>query len=74
MEVIVGKKYRHFKGTTHKVLAIAKHSETLEELVVYNHEDTNEIWARPINLFTSLVDHNKYPQINQKYRFELIEE
>ena len=70
--VEVGKRYRHFKGTTHKVLAIAKHSETLEELVIYNHEDTGEVWARPKELFTSLVDKDKYPDVSQKYRFELI--
>ena len=72
--VEVGKRYRHFKGTTHRVLAIAKHSETLEELVIYNHEDTNEIWARPIDLFVSKVDYNKYPDIKQEYRFQLIDE
>lgn len=74
MKVEVGKRYRHFKGTTHKVLAVAKHSESLEELVIYNHEDTKEVWARPKNSFTSLVDHDKYPDVKQKYRFELIEE
>ncbi len=72
--VEVGKRYKHFKGTTHKVLAIAKHSETLEELVIYNHEDTGEVWARPIELFTSLVDKDKYPDILQEYRFEIIDE
>ena len=72
--VEVGKRYRHFKGTTHKVLATCKHSETLEELIIYNHEDTGEIWARPIDLFTSEVDHEKYPDVKQKYRFEKIED
>ena len=72
--VEVGKRYKHFKVTTHKVLAIAKHSETLEELVIYNHEDTGEVWARPIELFTSLVDKDKYPDILQEYRFEIIDE
>ena len=72
--VEVGKRYKHFKGTTHKVLAIAKHSETLEKLVIYNHEDTGEVWARPIELFTSLVDKDKYPDILQEYRFEIIDE
>ena len=72
--VEVGRRYKHFKGTTHKVLALAKHSETLEELVIYNHEDTGVIWARPIELFESKVDHKKYPDIKQEYRFELIEE
>lgn len=71
--VEVGKRYRHFKGSIHKVLLIAKHSETLEDLVIYTHEDTKEIWARPKKLFESEVDHDKYPEVTQKYRFELID-
>lgn len=69
-EIKVGKKYKHFKGSIMEVIAIAKHSETLEELVIYKHIDTNEIWARPIDMFNSLVDNIKYPDVLQKYRFE----
>jgi hypothetical protein len=69
MEVIVGKTYRHFKGTLHKVIAIAKHTETLEDMVIYTHDD--KIWARPYDMFTSKVDKEKYPDIEQIYRFEL---
>ena len=65
--------YKHFKGTIHKVICIAKHSETGEDMVVYTHEDNNEIWARPIDMFLSEVDHEKYPDVKQKYRFELIQ-
>ncbi len=72
MKVVVGGIYKHFKGTLHKVICIAKHSETEELLVVYTHD--NDIWARPISLFTSLVDKEKYPNVKQKYRFELQEE
>lgn len=72
-EVKVGAIYKHFKGNIYEVLCIAKDSETLEEKVVYNHVDNNEIWVRDINEFLSEVDHNKYPNIEQKYRFELIE-
>ena len=71
-EVKAGQVYKHFKGTIHKIICIAKHSETRENMVIYTHEDTNEIWARPINMFLSEVDHKKYPEIKQKYRFELI--
>lgn len=70
MEVIIGGTYKHFKGTLHKVLMIAKHSETLEKMVVYTHEGSDEVWVRPYDLFTSKVDHKKYPDITQEYRFE----
>ncbi len=73
MEVVVGGTYRHFKGTLHKVIAIAKHSETLEKMVVYTHEDTGEVWVRPYDLFTSKVDHEKYPEVEQVYRFCYLE-
>ncbi len=72
-EVKIGAIYKHFKGNIYKVLCIAKDSETLEEKVVYNHVDNNEIWVRDKKEFLSEVDHNKYPNIEQKYRFELIE-
>ena len=72
-EVKAGQLYRHFKGMIMEVLAIAKHSETLEDLVVYKHTQNDEIWARPKDLFLSEVDHEKYPEVEQKYRFELIE-
>lgn len=69
-EIKIGKKYKHFKGQVMEVIAIAKHSETLEDLVIYRHIDTNEVWARPIDMFNSLVDNIKYPDVVQKYRFE----
>ena len=79
-EVHIGGTYRHFKGFIAKVLTIAKHTETGEELVVYEctgkgdcgHKDG--IYARPIEMFLSEVDHKKYPDVKQMYRFELIEE
>ena len=72
MEVVVGGIYRHFKGFKILVIAIAKHSETLEKMIVYKHLDTNKIWIRPYDMFISKVDKDKYPNIKQEYRFELI--
>lgn len=68
-----GQKYRHFKGNIIEVLEIARHTETLEELVIYKHIDTNNIWARPLDMFNSLTDKEKYPDVIQNYRFELID-
>ena len=64
--------YKHFKGDYYLVEDIAKDSETQEEMVVYRklYEDCG-LWVRPKKMFLSEVDHNKYPDIKQKYRFEL---
>ena len=64
--------YRHFKGDYYLVEGIAKDSETKEEMVVYRrlYEDGG-LWVRPKKMFLSEVDHKKYPDVKQKYRFEL---
>ena len=73
MNIEVGKKYRHFKGKEYEVIAIGKHSETLEEMVVYKALYGNgDVWIRPLPMFTTKVDKEKYPDINQEYRFEEI--
>lgn len=68
-----GKYYRHFKGNVYKVLSIGVHSETAELMVCYSGEHDNNLWIRPLNMFLSEVDHDKYPDVKQKYRFEPIE-
>ncbi len=74
MKIKINGIYKHFKGTYHRVLFIAKDSETLEDMVVYTHENSEEIWVRPLKEFLSLVDKDKYPDVTQEYRFELQEE
>lgn len=66
--------YRHFKGTYHRIICLAKDSETLEEKVVYTHEDTGEVWVRDKKMFLEKVDLQKYPNCKQEYRFELVKE
>lgn len=67
--------YRHFKGNYYIVIDIANHSETKEQYVVYRQlYGEGKLWIRPLNMFLSEVDHEKYPDIKQKYRFELMED
>ena len=69
---VAGEKYKHFKlGKIVTVIGISRHTETEEITVVYEYEGT--IWNRPLEMFMSEVDGKKYPQAEQKYRFELVE-
>ena len=70
-EIKINGVYRHFKGNYYIVLDVATNSETEEECVVYRSLTDGKLWVRPLNMFLSEVDHQKYPNVNQKYRFEL---
>ncbi len=64
-KVIVGGKYRHFKGKEYQVIGIAKHTETEEDMVVYNKlYDGGGLWVRPLRMFLEVVqvDGRKVPR------------
>lgn len=66
--------FRHFKGKEYKIITIAKDSECLEDLVIYQGQyENNPCWVRRIDEFFSEVDKGKYPEVEQKYRFEIVE-
>ena len=70
-----GKKYRHFKGNKYVVLCIARDTEdkNIREMVVYQDlQDASKIWVRPLSMFREEVNKNKYPDVEQTYRFEEI--
>lgn len=65
--------YKHFKGNYYIVEDLAFDSETLKEMVVYRQlYGKSSLWVREKEMFLSEVDKNKYPEVDQKYRFELI--
>jgi len=66
--------YRHFKGDYYLVEDIAKDCETEEDLVIYRKlYGDGSLWVRKMEDFLSEVDHEKYPDVTQKYRFELLD-
>ena len=73
-DVVIGGTYKHFKeGKLVKVIAISRHSERPNEVTVV-YECKNGVFNRPIEMFLSDVDREKYPDAVQQKRFELVDE
>ncbi|MEE0919698.1 MAG: DUF1653 domain-containing protein [Lachnospiraceae bacterium] len=66
--------YMHFKGKKYQIIAVARHSENDEKYVVYQQLYAPfEVYVRPLDMFMSKVDTQKYPNVEQTYRFEKID-
>ena len=57
-EILVGRTYKHYKGNVYKIIAIAKHSESEEDMIVYQSVKNGDIWVRPYSMWNEIVDDN----------------
>lgn len=74
-ERFVGKRFRHFKGDIYKVIDIGINTEDGCMYAIYQSEnDPSLVWVRPVEMFESEVDKVKYPDVEQKMRFECLDD
>ncbi len=55
-KIEVGKIYKHYKGNIYKIIALAKHSETNEDMIVYQNVEKGDIWTRPKTMWNEVID------------------
>lgn len=68
---------RHFKDNWYLVMFIAEYTESGESMVVYRSltgKNSGKVWVRPYKMFISEVDRDKYPDVEQRYRFETVDD
>ena len=58
-EITIGTIYKHYKGNLYKIIAIGKHSETLEEMIVYQSVKDGQVWIRPKTMWNEFVNNNE---------------
>ena len=70
---VISEEERAANKYLYEIIGVATHSETLEPMMVYKPlYDDSGMYVRPLDMFLSEVDHEKYPDIKQKYRFEKV--
>ena len=57
-EITIGKTYKHYKGNKYKIIAIAKHSETMEDMIVYESVSDKKVWVRPKTMWNEIIDND----------------
>lgn len=67
-----GEKWMHFKGHVYKIIGFGNHTERMELVVIYQEAGDCTYWVRPLEKFMSKVDHDKYPNATQKWRFQKV--
>ena len=55
-KIEIGKTYRHYKGNIYKIVGFARHSETMEDMIVYSSIKDGKCWVRPYHMWNEVVD------------------